>query len=49
MEGAREGGEKREFWGKVIVESGSSVLDEVPGLERVKFSQEGVTVSLESG
>lgn len=45
MEGAREGGEKREFWRRLE----STVLDELPGLQRVKFSQEGVTVRLKSG
>lgn len=45
MEGAREGGEKREILG---VGAGSTVLDEVLGLERVKLSQKGVRVKLES-
>lgn len=44
MEGAREGGEKKEFWGGLKSRQGA-----VLGLETVKFSQEGVTLRLESG
>lgn len=40
---------RKENFGEVKVEAGSTVLDEVLGLEGAKFSQEGVTVRLESG
>lgn len=47
MEGAREG-VRREKFGEFKVGAGSTVLDEVLSLERVKFSQKGVRVKLES-
>ena len=46
VEGAQEEGEKRKF-GEVKIEAGWSALDKLPGLERVRFSQEGVTVKIE--
>lgn len=49
VEGAREGEVRKENFGEVKVEAGSTVLDEVLGSEGAKFSQEGVTVRLESG
>lgn len=40
---------RRENFGEVQVLVGSTVLDELLGLERAKVSQEGVTVRVECG